>query len=436
MRRDTLRSVTAHQTITARDAAVDVVRTLRDAGHIAYFAGGCVRDELLGRTPNDYDVATDAVPDRVRALFRKTQAVGASFGVILVKYPGAGVGAGHVIEVATFRADGTYSDARRPDSVRFSTPEEDAARRDFTVNALFLDPLDAPDQSTMRAAGRLIDYVGGMADLDRKVLRAVGDPEARLQEDHLRALRAVRLSCKLGFTIDAGTAHAIRRHATALLGVSRERIGDEVRTILESPNRAASIALLHDLGLGVSVLNMPTTVLSTSPRLVRLGRLDQGASITAALAAWCEDLNVTAHAADIRRTVTSVRRSLCLSNDEDDSLLRCLTSLIFLRTNWATATIADRKRRASAAGFADALAVLKCENEPTAASVAEAVATLAADGIGLAPPPLLVGDDLVAEGYPPGPLFRQVLDRVYNQQLEGFVREKLAAMELAARWFV
>ena len=158
-----------------RDDALAVVRRLREAGHVAYFAGGCVRDQLLGLTPKDYDVATDAPPQRVRELFTRTDAVGAAFGVILVRQRRS------QIEVATFRTDLEYRDGRRPEGVRFTTAEQDARRRDFTINGLFYDPLD----------DRVIDYVGGQADLKEKVLRAIGDPDERFAEDHLRLLRAI-----------------------------------------------------------------------------------------------------------------------------------------------------------------------------------------------------------------------------------------------------
>src|SRR5690606_2366392 len=172
----------------------DIASTLRSHGHIAYFAGGCVRDALLGHPPTDYDIATDATPDRVQSLFDRTAAVGAHFGVVLVKRRGV------TVEVATFRSEGPYSDQRRPDSVTFSDPESDARRRDFTINALFLDPL---------AGDKVIDFVGGRQDLKAGVVRAVGDPEARLAEDHLRALRAVRFTARLGFRLDQATAKAI-----------------------------------------------------------------------------------------------------------------------------------------------------------------------------------------------------------------------------------
>ncbi|MEK6703872.1 MAG: CCA tRNA nucleotidyltransferase, partial [Planctomycetota bacterium] len=248
-----------------RHAAVVVVRALQEAGHVAYFAGGCVRDELLGLTPSDYDVATDATPDRIASLFRRTAAVGASFGVMLVKEGQS------VIEVATFRADGTYLDNRRPDSVRFSTPQDDARRRDFTVNALFLDPLDTQSGP----GGRVIDHVGGLGDLARRVIRAVGDPDQRLGEDHLRALRAVRLSAKLGFSISPETAEAIARHTGELSGVSRERIGDEVRLMLGHPTRSIAIDLLQGLGLDAAVLGAPA---GPSGRLtLRLAKLGPSA---------------------------------------------------------------------------------------------------------------------------------------------------------------
>src|SRR5687768_567649 len=164
---------------STREDALAVVRRLRDAGHVAYFAGGCVRDLLLGLEPKDYDVATDAPPERVRSLFNRTQAVGAAFGVILVRQRDSQV------EVATFRSDGRYDDGRRPTGVRFTTAEEDARRRDFTINGLFLDPLDGD---------KVIDFVGGQEDLKAGRLRAIGDPDARFAEDHLRLLRAVRFA--------------------------------------------------------------------------------------------------------------------------------------------------------------------------------------------------------------------------------------------------
>src|SRR5438132_61390 len=202
---------------STREDASAIVRRLRDAGHVAYFAGGCVRDMLLGLTPKDFDVATDAPPQRVRELFSNTQAVGAAFGVILVRHRTS------VIEVATFRTDLQYKDGRRPEGVVFTTAEEDAKRRDFTINGLFMDPLDGD---------KVIDYVGGQEDLRSRTLRAIGEPNHRFEEDHLRLLRAVRFAARFDMTIEATTAQAIARHADHLKRISPERIAEELRMML------------------------------------------------------------------------------------------------------------------------------------------------------------------------------------------------------------
>src|SRR2546421_7584616 len=206
--------------MTEREFAIDVVRRLQEAGHQALWAGGCVRDELLGLVPKDYDVATSARPDEVRRLFRRTVAVGASFGVVNVLGP-RDADAPLQVEVATFRSDVGYSDGRRPDQVVFSSDREDALRRDFTINGMFFDPL----------AGKLIDYVGGQADLKARVLRAIGDPAVRFTEDKLRLLRAVRFATRFDLTLDAATANAVRAMAPEITVVSAERIAKELRAL-------------------------------------------------------------------------------------------------------------------------------------------------------------------------------------------------------------
>ncbi|MFO0929593.1 MAG: CCA tRNA nucleotidyltransferase [Gemmataceae bacterium] len=237
---------------TAREFAVDVIRTLRGAGFEAYLAGGCVRDELLGLPPKDYDVATSARPEQVRGLFMRTVAVGAAFGVIEVLGPRP-----IRVEVASFRTDGVYSDGRRPDSIVYSSAEEDAKRRDFTINGMFFDPVE----------NRVIDYVGGQSDLGARVLRAIGDPHARFHEDRLRILRAVRIAARFGLTIDPATEAAVRRMGPQLArGVSAERIADELRKMLVDRHRAAAMRLLMDLGLAAVVM----------PELVPMCGLPQG----------------------------------------------------------------------------------------------------------------------------------------------------------------
>lgn len=214
--------------------AFDIVSKIRDEGFTALFAGGAVRDQLLGRTPKDYDIATSALPEQIEALFPKTVAVGKAFGVIMV------VQNGLETEVATFREDAGYQDGRRPESVHFCGAKEDAIRRDFTVNGMFYDPV----------AKEVIDYVDGRADLKKKVIRAIGDPDRRFAEDHLRMLRAVRFAHTLGFTIDPATRDAIKAHADDLSKISMERIENEFSRILtESLRPGDALRELVDLGL-------------------------------------------------------------------------------------------------------------------------------------------------------------------------------------------
>src|SRR6266404_2812348 len=215
------------------EAARKVAARLRDAGHIAYFAGGCVRDLLNGKVPKDIDIATDARPELVQRMFPRTYAVGAHFGVIVVHENG------FQFEVATFRSDGAYLDGRRPVEVHFATAEEDAARRDFTINGMFFDP----------EKEEVIDFVGGRADLERKLIRAIGDPAQRFAEDRLRVLRAVRFATVLGFEIDPATWDAVRASAASINEISAERIREELVRIFLSPNRARGWDLLDASGL-------------------------------------------------------------------------------------------------------------------------------------------------------------------------------------------
>lgn len=221
-----------------KTSAIKIIQKLRQSGHEALLAGGCVRDLLLGREPKDFDVATSATPDEVVALFPGALTVGAHFGVVVVRQDH------EQIEVATFRTDGSYKDGRHPESVTFSTAAEDAQRRDFTINGLFRDPIE----------DRVIDYVGGAADLEKRVLRAIGDAHQRFDEDKLRLLRAVRFATTLGFEIEGKTWQAVCEHAPAIQSVSAERIRDELIKIFIHPNRLRGFDLLMDSGLMAQVL--------------------------------------------------------------------------------------------------------------------------------------------------------------------------------------
>ncbi|MGD0462697.1 MAG: CCA tRNA nucleotidyltransferase [Tepidisphaeraceae bacterium] len=413
-----------------RDDALAVLQRLCEAGHIAYFAGGCVRDVLLGLDAKDWDVATDAPPSRVRELFPSTQAVGAAFGVILVR-------SGHsVVEVATFRADGTYEDGRRPSSVRFTSAEEDARRRDFTINGLFLDPIE----------DRIIDFVGGRDDLAARRIRAIGSPAERFGEDHLRMLRAVRFAARFGFEIEPATAAAIQLHAPKIKGISPERIGEELRLMLKPPTREAAWVLLWDLHLAREIFRFLPAVpeVLDEARSIFL-KLERGRPISLglSLAAACLCTRLQGESLgdvlpllaknEISRVVRAMRQALRISNDECDEMTQTLAILEpLLKSN--PPTLAQKKRFLAhpKAGLSRQLMESIASAGPHQNRIASLQEELPSLGLqDVAPIPLLDGDDLIAAGFPPGPAFRRILDAVYDAQLEGRISTKEQAMKLA-----
>ena len=410
-----------------RDDALAVVRRLREAGHVAYFAGGCVRDELLGLAPKDYDVATDAAPQRVRQLFSNTQAVGAAFGVILVRHRRS------VIQVATFRTDLAYRDGRRPDGVRFTTAEEDARRRDFTINGLFLDPLE----------DRVIDYVSGQQDLKDKVVRAIGEPDERFDEDHLRLLRAVRFAARLGFTIEPATAGAIARHADRLKRTSPERIAEELRAMLPPPTRSAAWEMLWRFGLlHVIFRTLPEKPPGPEPGGPLFPQLLPGDAVPfpLALAALVQCYRASARfphphtflgMPEVRRSVQACRTTLKISNEESDFLTGVLHLGPLLEADPPTVATMKRFLATPTSPWARAMldALLRSGGCPRIAWLREQFARLERQEV--APPPLITGDDLTAAGLKPGPLFKRVLDEVYDAQLEDRVSSKDEALRMA-----
>ncbi|MGB0767867.1 MAG: CCA tRNA nucleotidyltransferase [Phycisphaeraceae bacterium] len=393
----------------ARQAATQIVAKLRDQGHTAYLAGGCVRDALLGHTPKDYDVATDATPDQVQALFTQSAAVGAAFGVVIVYRSATERRPRWVTEVATFRAEGAYSDGRRPDEVRFTTAEEDAKRRDFTINGLFAEP--DPDRPDRPEADRVIDFVDGRADLVARRIRAIGDAGDRFGEDYLRMLRAVRFAARLGFEIETKTQAAIRAHARYLGRISRERIGQELLAMLTGPAPAQALRLLQRLKLDAPTLNEDPA----DPALNASTKLPEHASAPARLAAWLIDRH--GRDADHERLIQRWRGALSLSNDHRDDLKKLLNALPTLEA-WTTLPRAAQKRTAIQPHWDQALALFGAIGGD-AQRLADDAHALASDGIGLAPTPLVTGDDLIDLGHRPGPGFKTLLDEVYDQQLEG-----------------
>ena len=413
-----------------RDDALAVVRRLREAGHVAYFAGGCVRDQLLGLTPKDYDVATDAPPQRVRELFTKTDAVGAAFGVILVRQRRS------MIEVVTFRTDGSYADGRRPTGVTFSTAEEDARRRDFTINGLFYDPLE----------DRVIDYVGGREDLRRKVLRAIGNPDERFAEDHLRLLRAVRFAARFELTVDESTDAAIARHAAHLARISPERVAEELRAILVPPTRTRAWPMIRRYALDTVVFRffrLPSApvhpgIAAQRPAVfehVLPGRpIPFGLALAAAgvehvigglqnLSDWPQ--------LSVHQAVKAARQALRISNDESDQMEGTLYGLQQLlgERNWTVANLKRFLARPTAPLSRALLAALLPELTAGREELERRLVEL--EHTDYAPPPLITGDDLTAAGLTPGPLFKRVLDGVYDAQLEQRVTTKEQALGMA-----
>jgi poly(A) polymerase len=408
----------------AREFAFEVVARLRRAGYEAVWAGGCVRDELLGRTPSDYDIATSARPAAVREIFghRRTLAVGAAFGVITVLGPKP---AGQV-EVATFRADAPYTDGRHPAGVTFCGAREDALRRDFTINGLFFDPLE----------DEVIDYVGGQLDLADGIVRAIGVPSMRFGEDHLRMLRAVRFSAGFGFPLERETRRAIESMAHLVESVSPERIAAELRAMCSRPGRSEAISLLVDTGLVEPVFHefsdKPSAFWSSAATI--LDAIDEP-DLPLALAILCRD-----DAAAMSR----LGKRLRLANHERKLaawLVSAVTAIVSATAVDGPASLpwselqpwlADA-HRFRLADLLRALAANGITATETAAWVSQQVERPATD---LDPPPLLGGDALIALGVPAGPAVGQALRRLRNLQLDGRLASQAEAVEQVKAWLL
>ncbi|WP_417746469.1 CCA tRNA nucleotidyltransferase [Rosistilla oblonga] len=424
--------------------ARSVVQKLTDAGHIAYFAGGCVRDRILGLRPKDFDVATDATPDRIRELFgrRRTLAIGAAFGVVSVL---GRKGAGEdPIEVATFRSDGDYSDGRRPDSVVFSSPEHDAQRRDFTINGLFYDPI----------AGRVIDFVDGRSDLQAGVLRAIGDPDARICEDKLRMLRAVRMATVFGFEIESATRDALHRHAAEIDVVSNERVGAEMRRLLAATAAFDGLATLRETRISDVVFpqlaeiwaaeihqaDLPAEIAAPattgaglmSKLLVARRECDFVSGLIGCLLAiqW-----TGGDSGDALRRIADLWR---LSNEETARAAFALESLpTVLQADRQPWSIVQPVLAARYAGDAVTLAetVTRALDLPGEA-VAAARQRLAWEPNRLDPPALLSGNTLQKLGLTPGPGFREILQDVRARQLDGLLNDAQTAAQYVSATYL
>lgn len=444
--------------MTEREFAIQVVQRLQDAGYEALWAGGCVRDELLGLVPKDYDVATNARPEEVRKLFKKTIAVGMSFGVIDVLGPRIHNKANStkqknsplLVQVATFRSDVSYSDGRHPDKVVFSTPKEDALRRDFTINGMFFDPI----------RNELLDFVNGRQDLNDKILRAIGDPLHRFEEDKLRLLRAVRMAMRFDLTIEPQTAAAIKKMAGQIIVVSAERIGDELRQILVHPQRVRGLQLMCDLGLVEPILpelerlpkSSKTSEVSRPDKesmnlwehtLKVLDRLELNPPIPLAFAALLHEIGQPVakeqgeqHEKIAADMMEAIAERLRFSNAEKNLSAwlvrnhRCLRKARELRlSRLKRLLVHEHIRELLALHRADALA--EGESTDHVDYCEERLSQWTREQLN--PPPLLTGDDLKRTGLKPGPLFKPLLDAARQAQLDEEINTKEEAIQLVQR---
>lgn len=430
-----------------RQAATEILLELRSAGFQAYFVGGCVRDLVMGRLPEDYDITTDARPDQVLEIFPESLMVGAQFGVVIASSPEGPV------EVATFRSDGAYADGRHPSEVRYAkTAEEDVRRRDFTVNGMLFDPVDE----------KVMDYVGGQEDIRARRIRTIGDPFERFTEDHLRMLRAVRFAARFGFSLDRAALAAIHELRSLIRNVSHERVRDEILKILTEDAPRRGFELLDETGLlqiilpevksmqGVQQppqfhpegdvwthtlmmldgLKEPTTTLALGVLLHDVGkpptfsvreriRFDHHVEIGAKMAEEiCNRLRLSS--AETRQVVALVENHLRF---KDLPQMRSSTQMRFLRME----------------GFEEHLELHRLDCLASHGNLSnydlakKILAETPAEKI--KPRPLIGGDDLIAHGYAPGPRFKEMLRAVEDAQLEGVIHTREDALRLLQEKF-
>jgi poly(A) polymerase len=447
-----------------KEFSTSIVQTLRQRGFKAYLIGGCVRDLLLEREPKDYDVATNATPEQVMRIFPETYAVGAQFGVVLVPAPardaancdgGQVSSKAHAVEVATFRSDIGYSDGRHPDEVRFSRePQEDVARRDFTINGLLLDPV----------SGEVFDFVGGRKDLEEGIIRTIGDAEQRFGEDKLRMLRAVRFAARFTYTIEPDTFEAMRKLAPQIDVVSRERVRDELTRMLTEGHARRAFLLLDESGLLNAVLPEISAMKGVEQpsefhpegdvfvhTLLLLENLPNPCPFTLAWGALLHDVGKPAtfrlapdrirfdgHVEVGVKMAEEICRRLRFSNDETEQILALVDN--HMRFGQATRMKESTlKKFLRMPAFDEHLALHRADclashrNLSTYEFVRQKQSEIPAEK--MRPAPLVTGDDLIAEGHVPGPKFREILTAVEDAQLEGRLPSREAALEFVRREF-
>jgi poly(A) polymerase len=450
-----------------KNFATQIVQTLRQRGFQAYLAGGCVRDLLLGREPKDYDIATEATPEQVMAIFPETYAVGAQFGVVLIPVPegdaagdvSSGSAKSRAVEVATFRSDIGYSDGRHPDEVRFSRdPREDVARRDFTINGMLLDPLSGS------APGEILDFVGGRNDLDAKLIRAIGDPEQRFAEDKLRMLRAVRFAARFKYTIEPATFKAMKRLAEEIQVVSRERVRDELTRMLTEGHARRAFLLLDESGLlqhalpeiaAMKGVEQPAEFHPEGDVFVHtLLALDNLPSPCPATLAWGVLLHDVGKPPTFRVAPDRIRfdnhvevgvkmaeeicRRLRFSTNDTAQILALVENhMRFGHVSRMKESTLKKFMRMP--GFEQHLALHRADclashrNLSTYEFLQQKRMEIPPET--MRPSPLVTGDDLIAAGHAPGPKFREILEAVEDAQLEGRLGSRDEALAFVQREF-
>ncbi len=426
-----------------KDTAIQIVRQLKKAGHIAYFAGGCVRDMVRGVEPHDFDIATSATPEQIRNIFPRTVPVGAAFGVVLV------LEGDHQFEVATFRCDEAYLDGRRPSGVRFGTPEDDAQRRDFTVNGMFFDPL----------ADTVIDFVGGKADIEKRLVCCIGEPRDRFGEDKLRLLRCVRFATTLGYEIESATFAAVREMAPQISVVSAERIRDELTKIFTRANPGRGLVLLDESGLLRAVLPEVATMkgVEQPPEFhpegdvfehtkLMLDAMPMEPSLTLAWAVLLHDvgkpptfsvsdrIRFNEHDTVGAKMTEAILRRLRFSNEEIERIVLCVAEHMRFR-HVQEMRPSKLKRILARPTFADELELhrLDCIASHGSVGNVEFLLKKAKEMPPeiVKPKPLVNGNDLLEIGFTPGKLVGAVLRDIEELQLEERLESREAALAYA-----
>ncbi|HHT9112618.1 MAG TPA: CCA tRNA nucleotidyltransferase [Candidatus Wunengus sp. YC65] len=435
--------------MTIKQTAIEIVKTLQKHGYKAFFAGGCVRDMIMGKESEDYDIATSALPEDIMKLFERTIPVGVQFGVVIV------VKEGHNFEVATFRTEGSYTDGRHPDYVAFSTPEDDVKRRDFTINGLLYDPVK----------NEILDYVGGQADISKGIIRTIGNPIGRFTEDKLRMIRAARFACRFNFPIHEDTQRAIVQLAKNIHVVSAERIREELEKILTGTNPHIGIKLLDELHLlqeilpevsGMKGVRQPENFHPEGDVFVHtllcLSKLAPVPEQGMERPSWTLAMGILLH--DIGKTITfeeldrirfnlhekvgaDMTARICdrlkTSNAEKDRIVWLVLKHLYFK-DAQKMRLSKLKRLLAEEGYPELAELCRIDALASSGDLSdyhycqEMFSKLSHEEV--KPKPLITGHDLIDMGLKPGPVFKDILTKIEDEQLEGNLTTKEAAIEM------